>query len=67
MESIRGEKYPVFTENIFLVPDASNRKYRINSLKFRGNVLWNNLPENPKECQSLLESKLQLKQNGSLP
>ena len=36
-------------------------------LILRGSVLWNNLPANLKEYQSLLEVKLFLKQNGSLP
>ena len=39
----------------FLVPDANTC------------VLWNNLPVNLKECQSLLKFKPLLKQNGSLP
>ena len=51
----------------FLVPDANTWKYVINSLKFRRSVLWNNLPVNLKECQSLLKFKPLLKQNGSLP
>ena len=31
---------------LLLVPDADTRKYGINSSKFRGSVLWNNLPAN---------------------
>ena len=49
-----------------LVSCANTRIYGINFLKFRGNVLWNNLAVNLKECQSLLEFKLLLKQNGGL-
>ena len=51
----------------FLIPNANTQKYGINSLNFRGSVLWNNLPIKLKECKSLQEFKLLLKQSGNLP
>ena len=39
--------------------DANTHKCGMNSLKFRGSVLWRNLPAKLKECQSLLEFKVQ--------
>ena len=62
----KNTPYSVRRRVTLLAPDANTRKYVINSLKFRKSVLWNNLPANLKECQSLLEFKLLLKQNGSL-
>ena len=49
------------------IPNANTQKYGINSLNFRGSVLWNNLPIKLKECKSLQEFKLLLKQSGNLP
>ena len=49
------------------VPGANIYKYGIDLLKFRECVLWNQRLANLKECQSLLKSKLLLKQSGSLP
>ena len=49
------------------IPNANTQKYGINSLTFRGSVLWDNLPIKLKECKSLQEFKLLLKQSGNLP
>ena len=49
-----------------LIPNANTQKYGINSLNFRENVLWNNLPIKLKECKSLQEFQLLLKQSGNL-
>ena len=35
--------------------------FGINSLRFRGSLLWNNLPVSVKNCHSLNEFKLELK------
>lgn len=43
-----------------LIIDENTRKHWINSLKFGGNILWNSLPADFKECQSLLEIRLLL-------
>ena len=45
------------------VPNAQTQKYGINS----GSLLWNNRPIKLKECKSLQEFKLLLKQSGNLP
>ena len=34
------------------IPNANTQKYGINSLNFRGSILWNNLPIKLKECKS---------------
>ena len=36
-------------------------RFGINSFRFRGSLLWNNLPVSVKNCQSLIEFKLELK------
>ena len=59
--SLRRGNFPLF------IPSANTQKYGINSLNFRGSVLWNNLPIKLKECKSLQEFKLLLQQNGNLP
>ena len=50
----------MITLNKSLVPDVNSQKYGIHSLKFGGSILWNNLPVNSKECQSLREFNLLL-------
>ena len=47
------------------IPNANTQKYGINSLNFRGSVLWNNLPIKLKECKSLQEFNQLLKQGGN--
>ena len=48
------------------IPNVNTQKYEINSLNFRGSVLWNNRPIKFKKCKFLQEFKLLLKQNGNL-
>ena len=50
-----------------LIPNANTQKYGINSLNFRGSVLWNNLLIKLKGCKSLQEFNLLLKQSGNVP
>ena len=38
----------------------------INSLQFRGSLLWNNLPVSLRNCQCLNEFKLVLKNLGNI-
>ena len=53
---------------IFLsIPNANTQKYGINSLNFRGSVLWKNLPIKLKKCKFQQKFKLLLKQSGNLP
>ena len=47
--------------NRLLLPPAKTVKFGINSLIFRGSLLWNNLPLNLKSCQTIDEFKLELK------
>ena len=56
---------------IFLsILNVNTQKYGINSLTFRGSVLWNNLPIKFKKCKFLQErcfNKLLLKRSENLP
>ena len=53
---------------IFLsIPNVNTQKYEINSLNFRGSVLWNNLPIKFKKRKFLQEFKLLLKESENLP
>ena len=44
------------------LPETRNCRYRINSLLFRGALLWNNLPCNAKESHSVAEFKEKIKE-----
>ena len=48
------------------IPNVISQKYGINSLNFRGSVLWKNLPIKLKKFNFLQEVKLPLKQSGNL-
>ena len=52
--------------NRLLLPPAKTVKFGINSLIFRGILLWNNLPLNLKSCQTIDEFKLELKRSGRI-
>ena len=52
--------------NRLLLPPAKTVKFGINSLIFRGSLLWNNLPLNLKSCQTIDEFKLELKRLGRI-
>ena len=45
----------------FILPKTKSSRFGINSLRFRGSLLWNNLPVSVKNCHSLNEFKLELK------
>ena len=47
MENIHTQKHPTVTEKRSFSPNT--QKYKINSLKFSGNVLWNTLKEKLQE------------------
>ena len=53
--------YNLRNGNRLLLPPAKSVKFGINSLIFRGSLLWNNLPLNLKSCQTTDEFKLELK------
>ena len=44
-----------------VLPKTKSSPYGINSLQFRGSLLWNNLAVSLKNCQSLNKFKLELK------
>ena len=44
-----------------VLPKTKSSRFGINSLQFRGSLLWNNLPVSVKTCQSLNIFKLELK------
>ena len=48
-----------------VLPKTKSSPFGINSLRFRGSLLWNNLPVSVKNCQSLNVFKLELKDLGN--
>ena len=49
-----------------VLPKTKSSSFGIDSLQFRGVFLWNNLPVPLKNCQSLNEFKLELKNQGNI-
>ena len=49
-----------------VLPKTRSSRFGIYSLQFRGSLLWNNLPVSLKNCQSLKEFKLELKNLGNI-
>ena len=47
-----------------LLPKTKSSRFGINSLRFSGSPLWNNLPVSVKNGQSLNEFILELKKSG---
>ena len=47
--------------DLLLLPPAKSTRYGVNSLAFRGSLLWNNLPPQVKESQTLEEFKSRIK------
>ena len=52
--------------DIVYLPPARSSCYGINSLAFRGNLLWNSLSSNLKQSHNLEEFKLKLKNLGNI-
>ena len=50
---------------VFLLPVKSVR-FGLNSLHFRGSILWNNLPSSIKNSQTINEFKVKLKNLGNI-
>ena len=48
------------------LPKTKSSRFGINSLRFRGSLLWNNLPMTLKNCQDLNEFKQELKNLGNI-
>ena len=53
--------------NTLYLPSAHSTRHGINSLLFRGSLLWYNPPRKIKERISNEEFKKRLKENGDLP
>ena len=49
-----------------ILPKTKPSRFNVNSLRFRGSLLWNNLSISLKNCQNLNESKLELKNLGNI-
>ena len=61
MVLFRGEKMPYnLRDGSKLVLPKTKSCFDINSLQFRGSLLWNNLPASLKNGQSLNQFKLEL-------
>ena len=58
--------YNLRNGNRLLLRPAKTVKFGINSLIFRGSLLWNNLSLNLKSCQTIDEFKLELKRLGRI-
>ena len=52
--------------DLLLLPPAKSIRYGVNSLAFRGSLLWNNLPPQVKESQTLEEFKNRIKNLRSI-
>ena len=51
---------------LLLLPPAKSTRYCVNSLAFRASLLWNNLPHQVKESQTLEEFKNRIKNLRSI-
>ena len=49
-----------------ILKKTTSSRFGINSLRFRGSLLWNNLPVSLKNCQGLNEFKQELKNLGNI-
>ena len=58
--------YDLRNGNTLHLPPAHSTRHGINSLLFRGSLLWNNLPREIKESLSTEEFKKRLMENGAL-
>ena len=58
--------YNLRNGNRLLLPPAKFVKFGINSLIFRGRLLWNNLTLNLKSCQTIDEFRLALNRLGRI-
>ena len=52
--------------DLLLLPPAKSTSYGVNSLAFRGSLLWDNLPHQVKESQALEEFKNRIKNLRSI-
>ena len=59
-------QYNLRKGDIVYLPPARSSCYGINSLVFRGSLLWNSLPSNVKQSHNLEEFKLMLRNLGNI-
>ena len=59
-------QYNLRKRNIVYLPPARSSSYGVNSLAFRGSLLWNSLPRNVKQNHNLEEFKLKLRNLGNI-
>ena len=59
-------QYTLRKVDIVYLPPARSSCYSINSLAFRGSLLWNSLPSNVKQSHNLEELKLKLRNLGNM-
>ena len=59
-------QYNLRKGDIVFLPFARSCCYGINSLTFRGSLLWNSFPCNVKQSHNLEEFKLKLKNLGNI-
>ena len=59
-------EYNLREGDIVYLPPARFSCYGINTLAFRGSLLWNSLPSNVKQSHNLKEFKLKLRNLGNI-
>ena len=58
--------YNLQRSDLLLLPPAKSTRYGFNSLAFRWSLLWNNVPSQVKESQTLEEFKARIKNLRSI-
>ena len=58
--------YNLRHDSKLILPKTKSSRFGINSLRFRGSLLWNNLPVSLKNCQGLNEFKQELTNLGNI-
>ena len=58
--------YNLRRRDLLLLPPPKSTRYGVNSIAFRGSLLWNNLPPQVKESQTLEEFKNRIKNLRSI-
>ena len=50
---VKESPYSLRAGEVLIIPPIQSTKYSINSLIFRGSILWNNVPNNIKQSKSI--------------
>ena len=64
--TIKPVPYDLRTGEKLCLPKVNTTRYGLNSLDFRGSLLWNNLPTSTKIRQSLNDFKNNLRHFGNI-